>query len=141
METKDFYYSLKQDLSALESRLNEKIIKNKSSKKNGTQTLSGLTGSSLLFAALGYYFYAGIDGFMGMLIFTGLLALACLVSLIPFAGFFVQLWITFGMIVPYVFNLTGIHHTIITWIPLTIYIILGLILCMTTTYAVVSVSK
>lgn len=137
METKDVYYNIKQDLASLESRLTEKILNNKSSDNSKLQSASGLFGSSLLFAALGYYFYAGIDGFMGMIIFTGLIGFACLLSLIPFIGFFLQLWITFGMVIPYVFELTGIHHTIITWIPVTIYLVVGLILWLVMTVAVV----
>lgn len=107
-----------------------------SEKSNGNmQSLGGLLGSSLLFAALGYYFYGGIDGFMGMIIFSGLIGLSLLLSLIPFGGFLIQFCIVFGLIIPYVFDLTGINHSILTWIITSVYLVIGLILNSITTYA------
>jgi hypothetical protein len=82
----------------------------------------------LLFSALGYFVYHGVDGFLAMLILTILYALATLLSLIPFAGAFVQWAVMAYAIDPFVFHLTHIHYTWLVAVAFWVYLALGIII-------------
>jgi hypothetical protein len=82
----------------------------------------------LLFGALGYFVYHGVGGFLAMVILTILYALATLLSLIPFAGAFVQWLVMTFAIKPFVFHLTHIHSTWLTFVAFWVYLGLGIII-------------
>jgi len=82
----------------------------------------------LLFSALGYFVYHGVDGFLAMLILTILYALATLLSLIPFAGAFFQWLVMTYAIRPFVFHLTHIYSTWLTSVAFWVYLGLGIII-------------
>jgi hypothetical protein len=82
----------------------------------------------LLFSALGYFVYHGVGGFLAMLILTILYALATLLSLIPFAGAFVQWLVMTFAIKPFVFHLTHIHSTWLTFVAFWVYLGLGIVI-------------
>ena len=82
----------------------------------------------LLFSALGYFVYHGVDGALAMLILTILYALATLLSLIPFAGAFFQWLVMTYAIRPFVFHLTHIYSTWLTSAAFWVYLGLGIII-------------
>ncbi len=82
----------------------------------------------VLFGALGYFVYHGVDGALAMVILTILYALATLLSLIPFAGAFVQWLVMTYAIKPFVFHLTHIHSTWLTFAAFWVYLGLGIVI-------------
>jgi len=81
------------------------------------RTGAGVTFTSfMLFAILGYFVYGGIDGALGMILSDMLLSLTALLGFIPVVGV-VLYWVTANNIVmPAIFNLTGLHSTWLTTI-------------------------
>jgi len=82
----------------------------------------------VLFGALGYFVYHGVGGALAMVILTILYALATLLSLIPFAGAFVQWLVMTYAINPFVFHLTHIHYTWLVAVAFWVYLGLGIII-------------
>jgi len=82
----------------------------------------------VLFGALGYFVYHGVDGALAMVILTILYALATLLSLIPFFGAFVQWLVMTYAINPFVFHLTHIHYTWLVAVAFWVYLALGIII-------------
>jgi len=82
----------------------------------------------VLFGALGYFVYHGVGGALAMVILTILYALATLLSLIPFAGAFIQWLVMTYAINPFVFHLTHIHYTWLVAVAFWVYLGLGIIM-------------
>jgi len=82
----------------------------------------------VLFGALGYFVYHGVGGALAMVILTILYALATLLSLIPFAGAFIQWLVMTYAIKPFVFHLTHIHSTWLTFAAFWVYLGLGIVI-------------
>jgi hypothetical protein len=82
----------------------------------------------ILFGALGYFVYGGVGGALAMVILTILYALATFLSLIPFAGAFFQWLVMTYAIRPFVFHLTHIHSTWLTFAAFWVYLGLGIVL-------------
>ena len=82
----------------------------------------------VLFGALGYFVYHGVGGALAMVILTILYAFASLLSLIPFAGAFVQWLVMTFAINPFVFHLTHIHYTWLVAVAFWVYLALGIIM-------------
>ena len=93
----------------------------------------------LLFGALGYFVYHGVDGALAMVILTILYALATFVSLIPFAGAAIQWAIMTYAINPFVFHLTHIHSTWLTFVAFWVYLGLGIVMTALTSLGVIGI--
>jgi len=97
----------------------------------------------LLFGALGYFVYQGVNGALAMVILTILYALATLLSLIPFFGAFVQWLVMAYAINPFVFHLTHIHYTWLVAVAFWVYLGLGIVITaiMTIPFLIVLLEK
>jgi len=95
-------------------------------------------GLLLLFTAMGYFVYGGIEGSLMIFILCMLYEIALLLSFIPFLGFAIQGLLMRYFIDPFVFSLTRLHWSWLTSIIFWAYIILGFIITLATTLLVVA---
>jgi len=65
-------------------------------------------------SALGYFVYGGLGGFLAIFLYTILMGLTIILGFIPLVGIPLQISAMIRLIEPFVFNLTGIHGTLLT---------------------------
>jgi hypothetical protein len=65
-------------------------------------------------SALGYFVYGGLGGFLAIFLYTILMGLTIILGFIPLVGIPLQIAAMIWLIEPFVFNLTGIHGTLLT---------------------------
>ena len=83
----------------------------KSAVKSLTPSIGVLT---LLFSAIGYFLYGGLNGFFGVFILCILLDFAALLGIIPVVGVVLYYFIGKITIMPWIFSFTGINATWLT---------------------------
>jgi hypothetical protein len=81
----------------------------------------------LLWMLLGYFIYGGVDGALAMGLLGLLYALSILISLIPFAGIFIQYYVMIDVIFPYICEITGITATWLTTVMFAVNLIFGIL--------------
>jgi hypothetical protein len=95
----------------------------------------------VVFAAIGYFLYGGMNGFFAIFLLSILFEFAILLSVIPFIGPAVQGWVSFMVILPAMESFAGIQSTWLTTLMIIVYIVCGLHLWyMTTAIAVFEIS-
>lgn len=67
-----------------------------------------------IFAILGYFTYGGINGALAMVVMYFVVSFTTLFALVPYAGIFVQNYVTTGYVFPYLFTVTGTYPTVLT---------------------------
>jgi hypothetical protein len=82
----------------------------------------------VLFTALAYFVYNGVEGALAVLILSILYSIASFIAFIPFVGVILQALVMHHFIEPFVFSLTGIHSTWLTSTIFWIYIAMGVFL-------------
>lgn len=90
----------------------------------------------LLWTALAYFVYGGLEGTMAIVILCVLYGLATLLALIPFGGAIIQVMVMKFAIWPYVMAFTGITATWLTGLVFWIDVIIGIILTFAATIVV-----
>jgi len=65
-------------------------------------------------STLGYFVYGGLGGFLAIFLYVLLMGLTIILSLIPLFGIPLQVATAIWLIEPFIFNLTGIHGTLLT---------------------------
>jgi hypothetical protein len=104
-------------------------------------TFGGISVLLVLFAALGYFVYGGLNGAFAMVILSVLYGFAILLSFVPFIGIGLQYWVSVEMVLPWVISLTGIQPTWLTTIMLTIEMVGGFILWLMITLNIIMIIK
>jgi len=79
----------------------------------------------ILFSAMAYFVYGGIEGALAILILCILYSAASLISWIPIVGFAIQALLMYWVINPFVFALTGIRMSWLLWMIFWSYILFG----------------
>jgi hypothetical protein len=79
----------------------------------------------VLFTALAYFVYNGVEGALAVLILCILYSLASFIAFIPFVGIILQVLVMRYFIDPFVFNLTKIHSTWLISAIFTVYVVAG----------------
>ena len=103
---------------------------------DGTNSGGGIgTGWALiiLWTALAYFVYDGIEGAIAVVILGVLFGLAILIALIPFCGVVIQVLVMYFLIWPWVSNFTGIEATWLTLLIFWVDVILGIFITLVTT--------
>ncbi len=110
----------------------------KTMKRHKIQSIFSKIGFELLllWTALAYFVYSGIDGTMGMIILCVLYGMATLLALIPFGGVIIQVLVMKFAIWPWVMAFTGITTTWLTGLVFWIDVIIGIILTLAATIVV-----
>lgn len=90
----------------------------------------------LFFTTFGYFVYGGIDGVFGILLLVLLYSLSVTLSIIPLCGMVIHGLIMLFVINPWVYDYTGIHSTLLTFVLFWIYFILGCIITAGISYMV-----
>jgi len=85
---------------------------------------------SLLIPCIGYFVYGGWNGFMAMLVYEAVLGLSTILSVIPFIGVILVVFIDYFWLMPSVFSLTGIGETWLTIVVFLIVVTISLIVCL-----------
>lgn len=67
-----------------------------------------------IFAILGYFTYGGINGALAMVVMYFVVSFTTLLALIPYAGIFVQNYVTTSYVFPYLFSITGTYPSVLT---------------------------
>jgi len=88
---------------------------------------------TILFTALGYFVYGGVDGALAVLVLCMLYSLAGLSSLAPFIGFIIQALLMYYFVNPFVFGLTHIAPTWLTDLAFWVYLVMGAVITVFTT--------
>jgi len=93
---------------------------------------------AVLFTALAYFVYNGVEGALAVLVLCILYSIASFIGLIPFVGFIIQAGVMHYFIEPFVFGVTGIHPTWLTSTIFWVYVAMGafLTVIMTVVYLV-----
>jgi hypothetical protein len=82
----------------------------------------------LVFAILGYFTYGGINGALAIIAVYFLVSFAAVLSIIPYAGIFVQNYVTTEYVFPYLFSITGIYPTVLTDAIYVFFLVIGIFL-------------
>jgi len=90
----------------------------------------------IIFPALGYFVYDGIDGAFAMAILWIAYGAIALTALIPFIGIGLQYWLSMEIALPVIISFTGIEPTWLTTSMLGVSIFEGGILYVVSTLAV-----
>jgi len=77
------------------------------------------------FPTLGYFVYGGL-GFFAIMALSIICLVASLLSLIPYIGVFLQIWVIINYILPFIENM-GIYTTAVTTCVIGISLIIGLV--------------
>jgi hypothetical protein len=95
----------------------------------------------VLFVALAYFVYNGVEGALAILILCILYSVASFVALIPFVGVILQAGVMHYFIDPFVFGLTKIYPTWLTSAIFWTYVAMGAFftIIMTIVYLVKSI--
>jgi hypothetical protein len=97
----------------------------------------GLGGTwllTILWAALGYFVYDGLQGVFAILVLSILYDLAAFLALIPFVGVIIQGLVMYFLIAPWVFEFTKINATWLTTLIFWVDIIFGCTTTVTMTF-------
>ncbi|MFA5755084.1 MAG: hypothetical protein WC909_01820 [Candidatus Paceibacterota bacterium] len=79
------------------------------------------------FPTLGYFVYGGLIGFFAIMALSIICLIALLLSLIPYIGIFLQVWVIISYILPFMENM-GIYSTALTTCIIGLTLIAGLIM-------------
>jgi hypothetical protein len=79
----------------------------------------------VLFTALAYFVYNGVEGALAVLILCILYSLASFVAFIPFVGVIIQAGVMHYFIEPFVFSLARIYPTWLTSAMFWAYVAMG----------------
>lgn len=96
---------------------------------------------TILFTALGYFVYGGVDGALAVLVLCMLYSLAGLASLAPFIGFITQALLMYYFVNPFVFGLTHIAPTWLTDLAFWVYLVMGAVITVFTTAWLIATLK
>ena len=112
-------------------------------KKEIVIKISGLGTLAIIaiFMLFGYFVYGGFNGAFAMLLYTILLSVGLLIAFIPLGGFVLYILLFLKYINPWVYDLTGIHATLLTNILFALYIILASIISFATLITFLDIIK
>ena len=111
-----------------------KIVPSKGKKmsENSKFVLFDISGLTILFTALGYFVYGSWQGALGVFIFSFVIGLLKYVGIIPILGPILYWFIAKEMVIPKIFELTGIYGTwltgVIFWIGFGVSMILTIVI-------------
>jgi len=87
-------------------------------------------------SALGYFVYGGLGGFLATFLYVILMGLTIILGLIPLLGIPLQVAAAIWLVEPFVFNLAGIHGTLLTAFIFCYHLVIGIIINISITLAV-----
>jgi len=90
---------------------------------------------TILWCALAYFVYGGLNGVFGILILSILLSIAFFLCLIPIAGIILYFLLSFFVIIPKVLAFTGLHMTWLVTVMFAVDMIIGAIVSIVMTLA------
>ncbi len=86
---------------------------------------------SVILAIIGYFVYGGWTGCLGIILLSFILGWVCALGLIPILGPILYWLIATKMVIPWIFNLTGIYATGLTgfiyWLYFALSIVMGIV--------------
>jgi hypothetical protein len=90
-----------------------------------------------ILALLGYFIYSGVNGALAILLIYLVVGFCTLLSIIPFVGIFLQNGFVTNTVFPYLFKITGIYSTWLTDVIYVYYLVIGSIMCVIMSGAVI----
>ena len=82
----------------------------------------------LFFAILGYFLYGGIQGFFGIILLGIIMTILLILSLIPYIGGIIYLFLNWFFIIPAIMDFTGLWWTWFITIILILFTVCSMII-------------
>ena len=101
--------------------------KNRQKTKSSTNFGGGLL-LILFFAILGYFIYGGIQGFFGIILLGIIMTILLILSLIPYIGGIIYLFLNWFFIIPAIMDFTGLWWTWFITIILILFTVCSMII-------------